>query len=48
MNNNSNMKTYKIIKEIIFALFVLKKTNLEKCKKNCSYIIMHNFIYNYT
>jgi len=32
-NNNNNVKTLKIIKKIIFALYFRKKSSLKKCKK---------------
>jgi len=39
-NNNSNVKTLKIIKGIIFALFISEKKEVwKKYKKNCS----HNY-----
>jgi len=38
------MKTLKIIKKVIFALFVLKKLSLKKCKK-IIYIIIYQIMY---
>jgi len=37
------MKTQKIIKRIIFTLFLLQKVKFEEIK-NCSYIIVSNYI----
>jgi len=41
------MRKYKkIIKRIIFALFLLqKKVKFEKIRKNCSYIIVYRLLY---
>jgi len=41
-NNNNNKKTSKIkIKEIIFALFVLKKIKFEEMKKK---LLIYNYV----
>jgi len=39
------MKKQKIIKRIIFALFLLQKVKFEEIRKNCFYIIIYRSLY---
>jgi len=39
------MKTQKIIKKIIFALFLLRKIKFEEIRKYCSYIIIYKLLH---
>jgi len=39
------MRIQKIIKKIIFALFLLQKVKFEEIRKNCSYIIIYTSLF---
>jgi len=47
MCNNSNVKTLKIIKKVISALFVLEKIKFEEMYKNYLRIIIYKIMHNY-